>query len=54
MGILLLLISKKRWPHVWEDDGEVDILALNELNGGGVHSEAVDVLALIGLNSAGA
>ena len=35
MGILLLLISNKRWLHVWEDDGEVDILALNELNGGG-------------------
>ena len=35
VGILLLLISKKRWLHVWEDDGEVDILGLNELNGGG-------------------
>ena len=35
MGILLLLISNKPWLHEWEDDGKVDILALNELNGAG-------------------
>jgi hypothetical protein len=36
VGILLLLISNKRRLHVWEYDGEVDVLALNELNGAGV------------------